>query len=44
MDWIEFHMARQLLVEERVGRYMRADASDEDDAFAAARDALNHRG
>ena len=36
MDWSEFQLARQLLLEERVGRPLRAERSAEDAEYDAA--------
>jgi hypothetical protein len=43
MDWIDYHLARQLLAEERVGKRVRQAESDEDAEFAATK-ALLSRG
>ena len=35
MDWTEYHLARQLLAEERVGKFQRAHKAEEDNAFSS---------
>lgn len=44
MDWAEFGMARQLLAEEALGRFVREAASLEDAEFSAAKSAMSKRG
>lgn len=41
MTFAEYAAARQLLIEERVGRRVRAEAASEDAAFANARALLS---
>lgn len=43
MNWTEYHLARQLLAEDTVGRHARAAEGAEDAEFAAAK-ALLSRG
>ena len=44
MDWTEYHLARQLLAEERVGKYQRAAKAEEDADFSALQSKAPHRG
>lgn len=44
MDWTEYHLARQLLGEERVGTRLRAAAAEEDAAFRDLLSKAPHRG
>jgi hypothetical protein len=40
MDWDDFQLARQLLLEERVGVRVRGAVAEEDAEFAAAASAI----
>ena len=40
MDWTDYHLARQLLAEEKVGTRTRQAEADEDGAFAAAKNLI----
>jgi len=44
MDWDEFQMARQLLLEERVGKHVREAKAQEDAEFLSTRSAISRRG
>lgn len=44
MDWTEYHLARQLMAEERVGKHQRAAVAQEDAEFSALLSKAPHRG